>query len=61
MKTSSESKHCLKTVYSAGIPGTETYLRDIPGKNGIVGSYVIGQSNPKPNDSQIILINLFSY
>ena len=23
----------------AGIPGTGTFLRDIPGKNGIVGSY----------------------
>ena len=40
MKTSSESKDCLKTVSSAGIPGTETCLRDIPGKNRMVGSYV---------------------
>ena len=29
----------LKTVSSAKIPGTETYLRDITGKNRMVGSY----------------------
>ena len=28
----------------AGIQGTEVLLRDIPGKNGIVGSYVVGSS-----------------
>ena len=30
---------CWKIVSFAGIPGTEAVLRDIPGQNGIVGSY----------------------
>ena len=32
---------CLNTASSAGISGTSTYLRDIPGKNGMVGSYAV--------------------
>ena len=31
----------MNTASYAGIPGTSTYLRDIPGKNGMVGSYAM--------------------
>ena len=34
----------LENSVLAGIPGTGTFLRDIPGKNGIVGSYAINES-----------------
>ena len=32
-------------MFSAGIPGTGTLLGDIPGENGIVGSYDIVKIN----------------
>ena len=39
-----KSSKSWKIVSCAGIPGTKVLLRDIPGKNGIVGSYGLALS-----------------